>query len=225
MPVIAYFDTEFDDKFRPLSLASIGVVRADGETFYRASEEFVPDPRNWWFMRNVWKTLKHEPKTPVSVIAAELQEFLAGVETLAVRTGGNHCDENLVRNLGCLHPILDIEILWHQVGRPSLPKKTKTHNALADAFYYREIHQFIALHPFEFMVGKTEPLTKKRRKWIRKGKIHDISENILWASQASPRRRHQQQSQFRPMVSRNTTGIFSSTDEFATSGATSSLCS
>lgn len=223
--MIAHFDTEFDDKFQPLSLASIGVVRADGATFYRAAEEFVPDPRNWWFMRNVWKTLKHEPKTPTAVIADELQEFLAGVETLAVRTGGNHCDEKLLRNLGCHHPILDIEILWHQVGRPKLPVKTKTHNALADAFYYREIHEFIALHPFQFTAGETVPLTKKRRRWIRKGKIHNIAENILWANQASPNRRRHQQSLFLPMVSQNTTAIYCTTDEFATSGATSSLCS
>jgi len=218
--MIAHFDTEFQDN--PLALASIGVIRQDGETFYRVSEEFQPDPRNWWFMRNVWKKIKHEPKTPTAIIAQELQVFLDGVQIMAVRGGGHHCDEKLLRMLGCEHPILDIEVLWREAGKPALPKFTKAHSALEDAKLYREIHNFIATVPSSFEIGRTVELTSKHRKKIRRGSLYDFTKNVAWATQAGVWARKNKQNQWQQMVSQSTTADCFTTAECATSGVTNS---
>jgi hypothetical protein len=212
--VIAHFDTEFQD--HPLSLASIGVVREDGKTFYRVAEEFEPDTRQWWFMRNVWKKMKDEPRTPTAVIAAELQEFLAPVEIMAARTGGDGSDEKLLRSLGCHHPILDLEILWHQCGKPSIKMLgKKPHHALQDAYHYKAFHTFVLSAPVSYFAGATQHIGKKTMKAIRKGKQLDFTTTVrhteVWERRSNPNRHPRR-------VSLNVTGAFTTMDASVTSG-------
>jgi len=213
--MIAHFDTEFQD--HPLTLASIGVVREDGQTFYRVAEEFEPDPRHWWFMKNVWRKMKDEPKTPVAVIAGELQEFLAPVEIMAVRSGGDQSDERLLRSLGCHHPILDLEILWHQCGKPSFKALgKKPHHALQDAFHYRAFHHFVLSAPFHFYAGESQHVGKKTLKKIRKGKQLDFTTNVghtpIWERRSQPNDPNRQARKASP----NVTSAFTTMDGFAT---------
>lgn len=213
--MIAHFDTEFQDP--PLALASIGVVREDGKTFYRVAAEFEPNPSNWWFMRHVWKKIKDEPKTPIAVIAEELQDFLAPVETMAVKTGGDGSDERLLRSLGCHHPILDLTILWNRCGQPRLPKFKKPHHALQDAFYYKEFHKQVVCAPQCFYVGETVPVAgKKTRKLIRQGKMLDFTTNTghtgIWERRSQPNDPNRRPRKDSP----SGTGVFTTTTGFAT---------
>jgi hypothetical protein len=143
--VIAFFDTEFVQS--PLQLASIAVVRDDGEELYLVA----PKPRiptsNWYFRRKVWKHIKDEPKHPLPWIAAEVRRILRGVTLLVSRDGGS--DQKIIEQLVPGHgiPFLDLQREWIDLGKPKLPPRPSRHHALDDARYHRDIFDCLFNYP------------------------------------------------------------------------------
>lgn len=179
--MIAYFDTEFSQGYKPPEFAefvSIGIVREDERSIYRVSADFKPRKMHPWFKKNVWRPmLEHEEKTPESVIAQELREFIDGVELLVSRNA--EVDAMLLRRLvGKIPPVFDIETHWQQVGRPPLPKRQGRHHALDDAHWHRKLFGHLneaMFAPVSYFVIRDRPLSlpaacsKKHRRHLRKG--------------------------------------------------------
>lgn len=58
-----FFDTEFIEHEHGIDLISIGIVREDGETFYRESSSYSPALADNWVRENVYKHLNQNPFT------------------------------------------------------------------------------------------------------------------------------------------------------------------
>lgn len=136
----AYFDTEHVKIYStPLTLASIGIIRDDGESLYMVSADFKRSKAGSWFKKNVWPHLEPEDKFPFDEIARTVQLFLTPVTQMVTRNGDN--DFQLLKNMLGWLPFMpvDIEKIWRGLGEPPLQKHQGRHHALDDAIYHREL--------------------------------------------------------------------------------------
>lgn len=149
----AFFDTEYlirkarkngRRRRRPI-LVSIGIIRDDGAELHLVSSEFEIKPEEWWFKKNVFKPIQHEPRLPVAEIGRQVTDFLAGVSQIVTREGGLDREmlESLVGPLGM--DFFDIEMAWQMLCKPQLSKRDrKPHHALDDARWHRTLFYEIA---------------------------------------------------------------------------------
>lgn len=139
--MIAFFDTEYVEK--PLQLASIAIIRDDGEELYRVATEPVCPDENWYFKRKVWKHIKHEPQYTIEWISAEVTRILRPVSLLVTRSGEH--DRKLIEMLvpNRKYQILDLQDAWEELGRPQLPPRPPRHHALEDAQYHRRLYDIL----------------------------------------------------------------------------------
>lgn len=70
-----FFDTEFIEDGRTIDLLSIGLVRADGATYYAEPAETDRSRASAWVRENVLSTLTG-PVKPRRVIAADVRKFV-----------------------------------------------------------------------------------------------------------------------------------------------------
>lgn len=142
----AYFDTEFAHTGRKqVSFVSIAIIRDDGQKLYLVSNEFEYRPEDWWFRKNVLKSLEPE-RFSLSTISEEVQAFLVPVREVVTREGGQ--DFRLLEQLvgPSWFQNTDINALWELRGRPTLPKRPKNrrHHALVDAEFYKSLYHLVA---------------------------------------------------------------------------------
>jgi hypothetical protein len=142
----AYFDTEYARiSKKKISLASIGIIRDDGQQLYFISASSTYNPEDWWFKKNVRRHLKG-PRHSLREIASAVQEFLIPVHELVTRDGIH--DYALLQDLTgpfWFKPT-DIQDLWRSRGKPQLPKRPKKHrhHALEDAEFYKSLYHLVA---------------------------------------------------------------------------------
>lgn len=137
----AYFDIEHLP-FGETVLVSVGIVRDDGETLHLVSDGFDPEDidHGWFFKRKIWRSIKDEPRQPLSDIARQVGEFVADAELIVTREGGR--DRKHLEALIGPFPYADINRIWEDKGRPELPKRDRRpHNALADARWHQQLYQ------------------------------------------------------------------------------------
>jgi hypothetical protein len=145
----AYYDTEFIQRRKGRSvLASIAIVRDDGQELYMVSDECAPciGGNDWWFKKNVWKYIKDHAKAPLTHISEAVQEFLIPCSQIVTRSGQTDLEllEKLVGPIWFAH--LDVQPIWESVGRPALPAREDKHIALGDARFHRSIfHTLLTL--------------------------------------------------------------------------------
>lgn len=143
----AFFDTEHIKIYStPLTLASIGILREDGEQLYMVSSEFKRSKSGAWFKKNVWPHLADEYRFTTDEIAFAVQSFLTPVRQLVTRGGKN--DWPLLTKLlgGLPYSKIDIEKAWDFVGRPILPSHEGRHHAMDDAHYHRDLYKLLCDH-------------------------------------------------------------------------------
>lgn len=143
----AYFDTEFIEIYStPLTLASIGILREDGEQLYMVSSEFSKRKSGGWFKKHVWPHLADEYKHTIDEIAFAVQVFMQPVREIIVRQGEK--DFTLLEQLTGKLPLrkIDLEKVWERVGKPEVPKRGDRHHALDDAYYHREMFEKLVEH-------------------------------------------------------------------------------
>lgn len=142
-----FFDTEHDDFLgRPLQLASIGLLREDGQKLYMVSEELRRKSVGPWFRRHVWPTLQDEDKHPLDFISFAVQCFISDATELVTR-GGRKDFDLLERMVGpAWFRQTDLERLWVDLDKPPQPKRQGPHHAMADAHFHQ--HLFHHLQQF-----------------------------------------------------------------------------
>ena len=137
-----FYDLEFGDTEREISLVSIGAVREDGREYYAVSSEFDPMAVHPWVRDNVLPQLPPAGGwKPRAQIRDELLEFL-GPEPVLWAWYGAYDHVALCQLWGAMPQLpralprftLDVRQLWEHLGRPPLPQQESgLHDALADA--------------------------------------------------------------------------------------------
>jgi len=137
-----FYDLEFGDTSREVTLVSLGVVAEDGREFYAVSSEFDPMAVHPWVRDNVLPQLPPASTwTPRTTIREELLAFL-GQEPVLWAWYGAYDHVALCQLWGAMPDLprsiprftLDVRQLWEHLGRPPLPQQQSgLHDALADA--------------------------------------------------------------------------------------------
>lgn len=145
-----WFDTEFIEDGRTIELISIGVFSEDRRKYYAEPAECDLSRADTWVQENVFPHL-HGRKTPRSVIARELIEFM-GFEP---EIWAYYADYDWVALCQLYGRMLDIPKGWPKfcrdvkqlcdsLGNPKLPKQEMDeHNALADAIWTAQAWRFL----------------------------------------------------------------------------------
>ena len=137
-----FYDLEFGDTEREITLVSIGVVAEDGREYAAVSSEFDPLAVHPWVRDHVLPQLPPAATwKPRSVIRDELLAFL-GHEPVLWAWYGAYDHVALCQLWGAMPALpraiprftLDVRQLWEHLGRPPLPAQVSgLHDALADA--------------------------------------------------------------------------------------------
>ena len=141
-----FYDLEFGDTEREITLVSIGVVAEDGREFYAVSSEFDPLAVHPWVREHVLPQLPPASTwRPRSRIRDDLLAFL-GAEPVLWAWYGAYDHVALCQLWGAMPALpralprftLDVRQLWEHLGRPPLPAQPGgLHDALADARHVR----------------------------------------------------------------------------------------
>jgi hypothetical protein len=149
-----WFDTEFFENGKTIDLISIGVVAEDNSTFYAEVEEFVfEDEKHEWLSRNVKPFLTRQTM-PYHIIGKELQQFVL-LKTDKPEFWAYYADYDWIALCQLYGTMLDLpsqfpklcldlkqELL--RLNIKSIPiANHMEHNALADAIWTKEVHQWI----------------------------------------------------------------------------------
>lgn len=154
-----WFDTEFIEDGRTIGLLSIGMVREDGATYYAEPQETDRDRACDWVRANVLPHL-HGPVRPVANIAAEIVEF-AGPSP---EFWAYYADYDWVALCQLYGRMIDLPSGWpmycrdvqqvrDEIGARFIPPmEGREHNALDDALWTRQAHEFLMrqIPPLDF---------------------------------------------------------------------------
>jgi hypothetical protein len=152
-----FFDTEFIEagRLNPVTLISIGIVAADGRSFYAVSSEFNPDNANEWVKANVLTQLGIEARWKVDEIAEYVKDFCNLNRYGKPEFWGYYADYDWVVFCQMFGAMIDLPKGWpmycrdikqlsDMLGDPSLPQQGKgEHNALADARWNKVAYEFL----------------------------------------------------------------------------------
>ena len=137
-----FYDLEFGDTAREITLVSIGVVAEDGREYHAVSSEFDPLAVHPWVRDNVLPQLPPAATwAPRARIREELLEFF-GADPVLWAWYGAYDHVALCQLWGAMPQLpralprftLDVRQLWEHLGRPPLPRQESgLHDALADA--------------------------------------------------------------------------------------------
>jgi hypothetical protein len=137
------FDTEFIEDGRTIDLLSIGLVRADGATYYAESAEADRSRANEWVVANVLPSLTG-PIKPRAQIAAEIVRF-AGPSP---EFWAYYADYDWVALCQLYGRMIDLPDGWPMYCRDlkqhadehgwQLAQDDSRHNALSDALWIAE---------------------------------------------------------------------------------------
>ena len=148
-----FYDLEFGDTAREVTLVSIGVVAEDGREYYAVSSEFDPLAVHPWVREHVLPQLP-----PASTwrsrarIRTELLELL-GPDPVLWAWYGAYDHVALCQLWGAMPELpralprctFDVRQLWEHLGRPLLPKQESgLHDALADARHVKVRYDALA---------------------------------------------------------------------------------
>lgn len=148
-----WFDTEFIDDGKTIELLSIGLVRADGCTYYAEPSGVDTSRAHPWVQQNVIPHL-HGSTTPRDRIAVELVQF-CGVMPEFWAYYGSYDWVALCQLFGTMlsvppgwpHMPLDVKQLCVSIGNPKLPVHTGVeHNALDDARWTQQAWEFCMMN-------------------------------------------------------------------------------
>lgn len=141
-----FYDLEFGDTEREISLVSVGVVAEDGREYYAVSSEFDPLAVHPWVRDHVLPQLPPAATwRPRAQIRAELLAFF-GADPVLWAWYGAYDHVTLCQLWGAMPLLpralprftLDVRQLWEHLGRPPLPaQQSGQHDALADARHVR----------------------------------------------------------------------------------------
>jgi hypothetical protein len=139
----AYLDTEHTQLFRhPLTLASIGITREDGQELYLVSNGVRKKHMGPWFKKNVWPHIVDAEKTCFTVIGMQVKRFMRPVTEVIVRGGKN--DFTILEALlgEFWFAKIDLEKPLEAL-RGKLPPRNARHHALEDARHLRTLHTIL----------------------------------------------------------------------------------
>ena len=153
-----FYDLEFGDTRREVTLVSVGVVAEDGREYYAVSSEFDPLAVHPWVADNVLPQLPPSSTWKSrSRIAAELEDFF-GDEPVWWAWYGAYDHVALCQLWGAMPELprafprftLDVRQLWEHLGRPALPaQESGLHDALADARHVRVKYEAMAERAYQ----------------------------------------------------------------------------
>lgn len=141
-----FFDTEFIEDGRTIDLLSIGLVRADGTSFYAEPREADWTRASTWVVKNVFPHL-HGPTMPRREIATELIAFCGEKPEF----WAYYADYDWVALCQLFGTMMDLPKGWPMYcrdfkqwlddnGNPRLDKhKGAEHNALDDALWLKRV--------------------------------------------------------------------------------------
>jgi len=145
-----WFDTEFIEDGKTIELLSIGLVREDGATYYAEPMETDRTKASDWVLKNVLPHLSG-PLKPRDSIASEIVDFAeADPEFWAY-----YCSYDWVALCQLFGTMMDLPKGWPMfcrdvqqvrvdLGIADLPKQfTTEHNALSDALWTKQAHDFL----------------------------------------------------------------------------------
>ncbi len=145
-----FFDTEFIDTGREIHLLSIGLVRADGATYYAEPAGAPKDLACEWVQKNVLPHLTG-PIMPRPMIAYDILDFCGAKPEFWAYFGAYDwvllCQ--LYGRMLDVPPhwpnfVMDVQQLRIMKRVADLPKQTSTeHNALADALWTKQAWEFL----------------------------------------------------------------------------------
>ena len=137
-----FYDLEFGDTEREITLVSIGVVAEDGREYSAVSSDFDPLAVHPWVRENVLPQLPPASTwRPRERIRDELLAFF-GADPVLWAWYGAYDHVALCQLWGAMPALpralprytLDVRQLWEHLGRPALPQQQGgLHDALADA--------------------------------------------------------------------------------------------
>jgi hypothetical protein len=170
-----WFDTEFIEDGRTIDLISIGLVRADGATYYAECEECDIRRASPWVQENALPHLRG-PLKARSIIADEIRAF-AGEKP---EFWAYYADYDWVALCQLYGTMMDLPKGWPMycrdlkqwcdtLGNPALPKQdTAEHHALADAQWNKAAWAFLLAKERELEAERNAVLEDaKRYRWLR----------------------------------------------------------
>lgn len=147
-----WFDTEFIEDGTTIDLISIGLVRADGATYYAESDQWIPGKASQWVKDNVIVHLRGGTAIkPRDVIAREIVGF-AGDDPEFWAYYADYDWVALCQLYGTMMQLpdgwpmfcRDVKQRCVDLGNPKLPEQISTeHHALADAVWTKEAWEFL----------------------------------------------------------------------------------
>ncbi len=151
--MIYFIDTEFIEEQGRLDLVSIGIVAADGRTYYAENSECDLTRANDWFRSHVFPHLRQvQPKTR-EVIAGEILRFVGDDSPQFWAYGASFDHVLLFQLLKAFNGIprhwpyftFELAQVRYDLGNPELPNTNKCmHHALSDALWNKAIYELLA---------------------------------------------------------------------------------
>jgi hypothetical protein len=145
-----WFDTEFIEDGKTIDLISIGMIREDGDTLYLENSECDLSRAVPWVQENVLCHLLGQESTRASISESVLEFAGSSPEFWAY-----YADYDWVVLCQLYGTMMDLPKGWpmycrdikqeiERAGNPKIPFKPDTaHNALSDAIWTKDAHEFI----------------------------------------------------------------------------------
>jgi hypothetical protein len=157
-----FHDWEFIEDGETIDPISVGMVKETGETYYAIFRDFDPTKANQWVVDNVLAKLESPldvPRKAATRIRDEILEFV-GKDTPEFWGLYSAYDHVVLCQLfglmielpkGWPYLTLDVKQLHIDCGCPDIPKQDADteHNALADARYIRQQHEFLVDYRYD----------------------------------------------------------------------------
>lgn len=152
---LCFFDTEFlQNGSGKVELVSIGIVRDDGQTFYRESSDFNEASANDWVKANVFPKLgPMDQRKTRAQIRDDLVEWMGELIPTWVAYNASYDGVCLFELFGTFdnlpkgwpNDIWDLKQDRLRVGKPDLPNQDAKgeHNALTDAMWLKDAYYFL----------------------------------------------------------------------------------
>lgn len=151
-----WFDTEFIEDGKTIDLISLGAVSEDGTSFYAHSSEYDVSKASPWVRENVLPHVADLAPVSRARIAADFLKFCGGKPEF----WAYFADYDWVALCQLYGTMMDLPSGWpmycrdvkqlcDQLGNPQLPAQLSTeHNALADAHWTKEAHEYLLRSKF-----------------------------------------------------------------------------
>lgn len=156
-----YLDTEFNEDGHTIDLISIALCSEDGRDYYAVSDEFDEARCNDWVKQHVLPIVGNHPRSSRKDIAADIRELVLrpvrGVATQVPEFWAYHADYDWVALCQLFGTMMDLPrgmpmycndlqqlVQMFRIADSDLPVQTEAvHNALADARWARDTHEFV----------------------------------------------------------------------------------